>query len=363
MKIRGISRWLYPFSLLYGGVVRLRNLMFNSCILEQKRYPIPVICVGNLAVGGTGKTPMVEFLIRMLEDSYKIAVVSRGYKRKSKGMVVATPDSTTAEIGDEPKQILQNYPNTSIVVDANRRRAIDYLLSLPEEERPQIVILDDGLQHRYVQPSFTILLTDWNRPYAKDKLLPAGTLREPIKSYQRADCIVVTRCPKKFKPIDLRIIERNLELYPHQSLLFAETQTSPIKPVFIGAPRLVNDKTEVIAIAGIAHPEYFYKKLEGAYNLLDKIEFPDHYSFKKKDLRRIEKIALDYPNAIFIMTQKDAVRIEEQEELLSVDLRNRMFYIPIQTVFSEDKEELLRKKIEYSVCKTRNDKILEKISI
>ena len=181
-----IRRAMLPLSWLYGIGVDLRNWLFNRKILKQHTFDIPVICVGNLTVGGTGKTPHIEYLIRLLTPRYKVAVLSRGYKRKSKGFLIVDTDSKVQDVGDEPLQIKQKFPNTLVVVDKNRVSAIQKILSIEKSERPDVILLDDGFQHRHVLPSLSILLVDSNRPVFEDKLLPAGLLREPLKGKDRA---------------------------------------------------------------------------------------------------------------------------------------------------------------------------------
>ena len=174
-------RSLQPFSWLYGIGVNVRNALFDRKILKQHSFNIPVICVGNLTVGGTGKTPHIEYLIRLLTPDYKVAVLSRGYKRRSKGFLIVDVDSHANDVGDEPLQLKQKFPEIVMVVDKNRVRAIEKILAIEKEERPDVILLDDGFQHRHVLPSLTILLVDSNRPVYEDRLLPAGYLREPLK--------------------------------------------------------------------------------------------------------------------------------------------------------------------------------------
>ena len=171
----------WPLALCYGLGVRLRNLCFGLGILPSETYPIAVISVGNLSAGGAGKTPLVEYLVRLLSPRYRVAVLSRGYRRKTKGYVLASASSTAREIGDEPSQIKRKYPSITVAVDGHRRRGMRRLLALPEAERPQVVVLDDAFQHRYVRPSLSILVTDSHRLFTRDRLLPVGTLREPLR--------------------------------------------------------------------------------------------------------------------------------------------------------------------------------------
>lgn len=352
MKNRSIYRCLYPISFLYGVGVRLRNYLYNKEILKSKSYPIPIICIGNLSVGGSGKTPMVEYLIRHLGSKYRIAVVSRGYKRRSKGLVIALPNDTASQIGDEPRQILYNFPKVMMVLDGNRRRAIEYLLSLPKEEQPEIILLDDGFQHRRVLPSLSILLTDWNKPYIKDKLLPVGRLRESLEGALRADCIILTRCPEEIPPIEYRIMERNLSLYPHQSLLFSRTVSGDLTPLFPKEAVAANNgnvKQRVIAIAGIAQPEYFFADLKKRFNVIKTLYYPDHHHFSERELASFSTLLSDHPSSLLVLTQKDAVRIIDYKEKLPQQLKSRLYYIPIETVLSEEDSTKLEKIVEKTI--------------
>lgn len=213
-----INSYLAPLSFLYGIGVWLRNRLFDWGILHSEQYPVPVICIGNLSVGGTGKTPHTEYIVRLLKDKYRIAVLSRGYKRKTSGFILADSGSSSLEIGDEPFQMKNKFPDILVAVDADRRRGIQHLLSLPEKDKPEVILLDDAYQHRYVHPSLSIVLSDYHRLFYNDKLMPAGYLREPVSNINRTDIVVVTKCDKDMKPIDFRIIEENMKLRAHQLL-------------------------------------------------------------------------------------------------------------------------------------------------
>lgn len=214
------NKLLTPFSFLYGIGVRFRNQLFDWKILRTERYDLPIICVGNLTVGGTGKTPHTEYIIRLIKDRYRVAVLSRGYKRKTSGFLLADQRSTSKDIGDEPYQMKRKFPDILVAVDADRRRGIRNLLALPENKRPEVIVLDDAFQHRYVAPTLNILLTDCHRLYTQDKLLPAGRLREPVDGARRADVIIVTKCESYIQPIDFRIIEEDIHLSAYQELYF-----------------------------------------------------------------------------------------------------------------------------------------------
>ena len=215
-----IFRWLYPASWLYGTGVYLRNKLFDWGWLQSKSFSVPVICIGNLVAGGTGKTPHTEYLIRLLSNcGWNVATLSRGYKRKSKGYVLADAQSSAQQIGDEPKQMKGNCPDIRVAVDKDRCHGIEKLLAL-ENPPVDVILLDDAFQHRYVKAGLNILLTDYHRLLCDDALLPAGQLREPAENKQRAQVVIVTKCPDDLKPIDFNIITKKLHLYPYQKLFF-----------------------------------------------------------------------------------------------------------------------------------------------
>lgn len=325
-----IHHALSPLSFLYGLGVGLRNKFFDWGILPSESYPIPVIVIGNLAVGGTGKTPHVEYLVRLLKNQYRIAVLSRGYKRKTKGYLLANEQSTASEIGDEPYQLKKKFPDIMVAVDANRRNGIKRLLELPEDERPEVLLLDDAFQHRYVQPSLSIVLTDYNRLFFFDRLLPAGRLRERRSAINRADIVVTTKCPENLLPIDMRIIEKRMELFAHQKLFFTKTSYLPIKPVF---PEEANTDTltvqqEAILIAGIAEPSHFIERMKDSFEKTHTFIFPDHHEFKEQDILKIGKTYQSIENSTIITTEKDAARLKNNP-FLPDDWKKNIFYLPI----------------------------------
>lgn len=346
-----INGWLLPFSWLYGFVVYLRNKFFKWGVLKRKSYNIPIICIGNLAVGGTGKTPHVEYLIKLLKDKYKVAVISRGYKRKTSGFILANTQSTASQIGDEPYQIWSKFNNIIVAVDGNRCRAIENLLALPQSEKPDVILLDDAFQHRYVKPSFSILLTDYNRPYFEDKLLPAGRLREPVSYSTAANIILVTKCPAHLKPIDLRVLSHEINAFPYQDLMFTSLSYGNLQPLFDTSNTTLTlnqlNSKEVLLISGIASPKPLIKKMEKVSKKLKSLIFPDHHNFSGKDIQNIN-FEFDKMNAsarIVVLTEKDAVRIKTMNGL-NDDVKKAMYYLPVQVQFiNEDEKELFNNKI------------------
>jgi len=351
-----INYSLAPLSYLYGLGVKLRNKLFDWGILPQEQFPVPIICIGNLAVGGTGKTPHTEYIIRLLKKNYKIAVLSRGYKRKTTGYILATAQHSSDDIGDEPFQIFQKFPDILLAVDADRRRAIRNLLALPEEKRPEVILLDDGFQHRYVKPSFSIVLTDYNRLYYYDKLLPMGLLREPADGIRRTDIVIVTKCDKNIKPIEYRIIEDDMRLLAHQDLLFTRVVYKDLKPVFpdVAVPRVLRDirrEDEVLIVTAIANPTPFEEEIQRYSKKVTSINYPDHHTFVKKDFKRLSEIfdEMRSKEKLIVVTEKDAAKMLNNP-YFPEEWKKSLYTLPISITFHGKREklfdELLIKHIE-----------------
>lgn len=282
-----IHKWLYPVSWIYGAVVTVRNKLFDWGFLRSKSFGVPVICIGNLSVGGTGKTPHTEYLIKLLRDNYHVAVLSRGYKRHSRGYVLATPQSTARSIGDEPYQMHTKFPSVTLAVDENRCHGIEQLLSI-KEPSIEVVLLDDAFQHRYVKPGLSILLTDYHRLFCDDTLLPAGRLRESVNGKNRAQIVIVTKCPQDIKPIDYNIITKRLNLYPYQQLYFSSFRYGNLQPVFPSAnseidstvnelPLSALTNTDILLVTGIASPAPILEELKMYTDQIDSLSFDDHH--------------------------------------------------------------------------------------
>lgn len=352
-----INKWLLPFTWLYGIVVFIRNKCFKLGIFKQEKYDVPVICVGNITVGGTGKTPHTEYLINLLKKEYRVAVLSRGYKRKTKCFVLATESSTSREIGDEPLQMKLKYPDIIVAVDANRRNGIKRLLSLPKENRPQVILLDDAYQHRYVIPSFSILLTNYNRPMYSDRLLPAGRLREPMYYTEQANIIITTKCPVDIKPIKQRIIHHELKPYAFQSLFFTTFKYGKLSSVF--SPNesieiIQIKKQKVLLVLGIANPKDVIKQIRTYTKHISSLSYSDHHQFKKSDIKQIEAKFREEDQPIVITTEKDAVRLRELN--LTDELKDKLYYLPIEVSFiGDDAQQKFDKQIlEHVRENTRN---------
>jgi len=355
-----INDWLQPLSFIYGIGVRFRNFLFDMGILKSKDYKVPIISVGNITVGGTGKTPHVEYLARLLKDKMNVAILSRGYKRKSRGYVLAESDTPMHMIGDEPYQMKQKFPNVTIAVDKNRQRGIEHLT---RGDAIDVILLDDAFQHRYVKPGINILLVDYHRLIIYDKLLPAGRLREPMKGKNRADIVIVTKCPKELKPMEFRVITRAMDLYPYQHLYFSTLDYESLRPVFPGSkavtvPPLAGQN--VLLLTGIASPRQLTEDLKPQVKSLTALTFADHHDFSQKDVKRLNAAfeALPAPK-LAITTEKDASRLETTKGL-SEALKQALYMQPVHISFMLDQEESFNQAIIGYVQKNSKNSILTK---
>lgn len=360
-----VNKSLLPLSWLYGLGVRLRNLCFEMGILSSRDFDVPVIAVGNITVGGTGKTPHVEYLIRLLKDKFRVAVLSRGYKRSTSGYLLASESSTEHEIGDEPYQMKQKYPDISVAVDPKRTRGIQQLTD--NDQMLDVILLDDAFQHRYVKPGINILLVDYHRLIIYDKLLPAGRLREPESSKSRADIVIVTKCPKQLKPMEYRVLTKAMNLYPYQQLFFTTLQYDNPYPIFI-QPResqqlsqLVQPDTNVLLLTGIASPLQMQQDLTAYTSRLTPLTFSDHHNFQPKDVRLINKTFDEMPSPkCIITTEKDATRIHNLQGL-SDEVRQHIYALPVRISFIRmEQEEKFNENIIGYVRKNSRNSILAK---
>ena len=313
-----INYWLLPLSWLYGLVVSIRNLMFDVGMLKSKTFPLPVICVGNITVGGTGKTPHTEYLIRLLSEKHQVAVLSRGYKRQSEGYVLATPTTSMTDIGDEPYQMKHKFPQIHMAVDKDRCHGIEKLMKKEVQPSTDVVILDDAYQHRYVKTGLNILLMDYHRLIYLDKLLPAGRLRESSSGTKRADIVIVTKCPRDITPIERTGIERSLNIENWQKIFFS-TYSYPDDMKGIGKNPLL--------VTGIASPEQMIYDLQKIIPEFDVMSFPDHHHFTENDINNIRTRAA---GRTILTTEKDATRLHGLENVK---------VIPIEVEFIDGKEE------------------------
>lgn len=319
-----------PLSLVWYAVAVLRGKLFDVGILRSESFDIPTICVGNLAVGGTGKTPHVEYILKLLhEQGYRVAMLSRGYGRKTRGYVLAEDSHTAAEIGDEPYQIRQNCPYATVAVCEKRVEGIRQLLRLLP--KPEVIVLDDAYQHRYVKSGFNVLLTDASRLYTHDHLLPWGRLREPASAASRAHVVVVTKCCEGQRPA--------LEVVPGQSLYYSQICYASNYPLDTTLPRTPQSYAgrRVLLIAGIANPKPLadFVKQQGATEVRI-LSFPDHHDFDVSDYKRIYQTWKEFASAstdrippMALTTQKDASRFLYRLQYLQQDLKSKLYVQPI----------------------------------
>jgi len=328
---------LTPLSWIYGAVVFIRNKMFDKgFILKEQRFDIPVVGVGNITVGGTGKTPHVEYIVENLLGEYNIAVLSRGYRRHTKGFILANSKSTPDLIGDEPMQIYNKFGRIiKVAVCESRREGIRELQRLfPDLD---LILLDDSFQHRYVKPKVSILLMDYNRPIYRDHLLPLGRLRESPHEVNRADMVIVTKCPMEIRPIDFRIVSKELDLMSYQKLFFSRYESGAVTPVFPDdslyhvSLSSLTEEDSVLLLTGIAHPRQFVRQFRKYPFKCKVFHFPDHHDFTRKD---VEKIKERFDNLtgrrkLVLTTEKDAVRLS-CNPYFSKEMKPFVFYLPVR---------------------------------
>ena len=357
-----INKWLLPLSWFYGIGVNFRNTLFSIGMLKSRSFDVPVISVGNITVGGSGKTPHVEYLIRLLKNTFHTAVLSRGYKRKSKGFVQATAETTMPEIGDEPYQMMQKFPDVTIAVDKNRCHGIDTLVE--NDNNIDVILLDDAFQHRYVKPGINILLVDYHRLIIYDKLLPAGRLREPLSGKDRADIVIITKCPKDLKPMEYRVITKAMSLYPYQQLFFTSIDYGELQPVFNdtkAALALTQLKDHnVLLLTGIASPRQMTHDLEPLAPKLTPLTFSDHHIFKEKDVELINSTFASLPEPkLIITTEKDVTRLKLVDGL-SEEVRQNTYVLPINVCFLQNQADMFNHQIIDYVHKNSRNSILVK---
>ena len=358
------NTWLAPLSWIYGAVVVLRNWLFDIGLKKSVTFSIPVISVGNITVGGSGKTPHVEYLVRLLKDQMKVAVLSRGYKRKSHGHVLADENTKMRDIGDEPFQMHLKFPDIYVAVNKKRVKGIQRLTHDEESKNVDVVLLDDAFQHRYVKPGINILLTDYHRLIIYDKLLPVGRLRESLKGKDRADVVIVTKCPKDLRPMEFRVLTKALDLYPYQELYFTTIDYDQLKPLF---PDEAQPKTKVaqgdhvLLLTGIAQPRQMAADLNVDKNHLHKMSFPDHHNFDVDDVDDINDAFRDMPTPkCIVTTEKDATRLLGLKGL-SKEVRASIYVQPIRVRFMQkEQEEMFNEKILSYVRKNSRNSILAK---
>lgn len=326
---------LTPASWIYGGITWVRNMLFDKGVLPSEEFDVPVISVGNITVGGTGKTPCVEMIVSNLAVDLNTAVLSRGYRRKTRGFVLANPKSTPEHIGDEPMQIYQKFGSrVKVAVCESRRDGIRQLLKLFPDL--QLIVLDDAFQHRYVKPKASVLLMDYSRPLYNDRILPLGRLRESSTALYRAEYVIVTKCPSTMTPLDVRLVRNELELMSFQKLFFSRMEYGQLQPVFpddapyhasLGS---LSDRDGVLLLSGIANPRPLVRYLRQYPFRLKVDHYPDHHDFSRTDVENIHKkfSAMKGERRIIVTTEKDAVRLSANP-YFPKELKPYTFCLPV----------------------------------
>ena len=347
---------LLPCSKLYGAITYTRNKLFDMRVLKQTEFDVPIVCVGNLAVGGTGKTPLVEYIAGAFRKSRKVAVLSRGYRRSTKGFIMAGRTSTPRDIGDEAFQIYHKFGGeVSVAVCEDRVFGINEIKRL--NPAINLIILDDGFQHRYVRPTVSVVVSEYTNPVYTDTMLPYGRLREPRRGINRADVVVVSKCPDKMKPMDYRLVIKNFDLFPSQYLFFSRFEYMPLEPVFpdmaTAVPYLdwLTSSDSILAVAGIGNPRPFVKRPKSFAAKVKVDVFPDHHNYSKKDIEHILSRfkTLKGNQRIIVTTEKDAVRLA-CNPYFPYELKAHTYFLPVEVRFDTFEEgpgivEVIEKQI------------------
>ena len=338
---------LTPISWLYKLGVKFRHNLFDWGVLKSEKFSIPIICIGNITVGRTGKTPMAEMIISYMSRGHKVALLSRGYGRKTTGYLEVQANSHYRNVGDEPLQIKLKFPDTLVVVCEKRADAIRNIqIKHPEID---LIIMDDGFQHRYVDPKINIVMIDATRPIHTDKMLPAGNLRDLPEMLYRANYFVVTKCPEKMTPIERRIFRKVLIQVAYQKIYFSRFESFKPQPLY---PADIDPQggeiTEVIAMSGVGNPKPFIDNLNKSYNVIEAINWEDHHVYRVKDINNLVKKLTKNPNAVVITTEKDAVKLTNSSKI-PIEVRSKLYYVPINITFIEDSATDLLQKLEQDV--------------
>lgn len=326
---------LLPVSVMYGFTIWVRNKLFDKNILRSSAFNFPIICVGNLAVGGTGKTPMVEYLVRLLKDKFKVATLSRGYKRKTEGFAIADVHTTALDIGDEPMQFHKKFPDITVAVAEERLVGVPQLLhSRPETE---VIILDDAFQHRQIKAGLNILLTEYKNLFTRDFILPAGDLRDVKSSSKRADIIIVTKCKSHLNDEERDKIIKEINPQRYQKIFFTKIEYGSPYHLFSKEQKFLHPDTHILLICGIANPKPIQEILNTYSSTYDLILFRDHHVFDIDDLKNIKNQFdnIESENKIILTTEKDGVRLAKFENELK-DLPVYIFPIKHKIMFGQE---------------------------
>ncbi len=344
-----MSRWyLAPAAALYKMGVTIRHRLFDWGLLKSERFDIPIVCIGNITVGGTGKTPMAEMVIAYMRQTHHVALLSRGYGRRTKGYREVRVESHYREVGDEPLQIKRKFPDTVVVVCEKRVEGIRRLRA--EHPEVDMVIMDDGFQHRYVDPKVNVVMIDATRPVQHDRMLPLGTLRDLPEQLHCAHYFVVTKCPEKMAPIDRRILRKVLIQVAYQRVYFTRFESFNPQPVFPdeGGGETFLQGRPVIALSGIGNPEPFLQTLRERYRLVEEVTLEDHHVYKVRDMQRLKELLEQSPEAVIVTTEKDAVKLTNRAKI-PAEIRRKLYFMPVNISFIEDSATDFLQKLEEDV--------------
>ncbi|WP_295940565.1 tetraacyldisaccharide 4'-kinase [uncultured Alistipes sp.] len=339
---------LAPAAFLYKAGVTFRHRLFDWGVLKSEKFDIPIICIGNITVGGTGKTPMAEMVIGYMSQMHNVALLSRGYGRRTKGYLEVQCDSHYRDVGDEPLQIKLKFPDTVVVVCEKRAEGIRRIRA--EHPEVDLIIMDDGFQHRQVEAKVNVIMIDATRPIQHDKMLPQGTLRDLPEELHRAHYFVVTKCPEKMAPIDRRILRKVLIQVAYQRVYFTRFESFMPQPLFPGdaSDAQFVQGQQVIALSGIGNPKPFVASLREHYEVVAEMTLDDHHVYKVRDLNRMKELLEQFPGAVIVTTEKDAVKLAGSDKVPE-EVRQSIYYLPINISFIEDSATDFLQKLEQDV--------------
>lgn len=331
---------LLPFSWLYWLAVKIRNFLFDINILHSFEFDFPIICVGNITVGGTGKTPHTDYLINLLKKNYRTALLSRGYGRKTKGFRIVDETSKAIEVGDEPLQLKLKHNDIACAVHEDRLNGVVELFgAFPDIE---VVVLDDAFQHRWIKAGLNILMVDYSRPVYSDFFLPAGNLRDSISEIRRANIVIVSKCPDNLTTPEQNLIAKRLKIKQNQDIYFTSVSYGKPKAVFNNCEDcLFNPNTAIFALSGVANPKPFIHQLQKNYKLVGKKTFADHHNFTVKEILSIFEVTSN--DVKLVTTEKDAARIRGLN--LPSDVKSRIYYLPLEVYFINNDENRFNSQI------------------
>lgn len=330
----------------YALVLKIRHFLYDKGIIRSHCCDTPTICVGNITVGGTGKTPHTEMILRMLEGKVRTGVLSRGYKREKKGFAFVGAEATATQYGDEPVQIKRNFPETVVAVDKSRIHGIEMMENIQAKVRPEVIILDDAFQYRKLKPTMSIVLIDSNRPLDTDRLIPLGRLRDLPSRIKAADAVIITKCPPYMEKEDIGKWEQRTARTYGKDLFFTTIGYMQPRPIFSEADPRYAYSPRVLLFTGIANDKPLIQHLSERYTLVRRLVFPDHHKYRENDIRSIMAAAKEHPTALILTTEKDAQRIAALKNV-PLELKKRLFQMPIQVDFTsaEQKETFMERLI------------------